>query len=259
MQRPISAMSPRAKARVAGAFDFLEGLFASSGQVFIPGMVLVSGNAALTASNILEKELVFELAFTAGLLAVAFHVVWTLLFYDLFKPVSRTISLLAAFVSLVGIAVQAVSALFQFAPLVILHGEGALSAFSTEQLQALSLLSLNMRIQAFNIYIAFFGVWCVLTGYLVFSSTFMPRIIGVLEAISGLCWMTFFWPPLGTALFPAITGPLSAPGELSLQLWLLIFGINSQRWLEQANAAGIASPPPRRSVLTQLTPGEAAS
>jgi hypothetical protein len=233
----ITRMSPRSKARVAGVFDFLEGLMAVPGQVLIPGMLVVSGDAATTANNILGNELLFRVAFTAALLAVAFHIVWTLLFYELFKPVNPTISLLAAFVGLVGIAVQAVSAVFQGAPLVVLQSNGP---FTAAQPQELALLLLDVRMEAFNIYIAFFGLWCVLTGYLIFKSTFMPRMIGVLEVMSGLCWLTNLWPPLANALFPSITGPLSAPGEFSVQLWLLIFGVNAQRWMDQAGAAGPA-------------------
>jgi hypothetical protein len=182
------------------------------------------------------------MSIAAGMIAVASHIVWAFLFYELFKPVNRGISLLAMVVAVVGIAVQAFSVVLQFAPLLILDNSERFGAFTLEQLQVLSLMFLRFRAQAFNVYIAFFGLWCVVTGYLVFNSNFMPRIIGVLEVVSGLCWLTFFWPPLADALFRTITGPLSAPGELSLQLWLIVFGINVQRWREQARFAGASAP-----------------
>jgi hypothetical protein len=143
-------------------------------------------------------------------------------------------------VSVVGIALQAVSNLFQLAPLIILQGGGSFSAFSLAQLQALALLCLQFRAQLFNMYIVLFGLWCVLTGYLIVRSTFMPRVIGALEMMAGVCWLTFVWPPLGMALFPVL-GAIAGVGELSLQAWLLIFGVNSQRWRQQASAAGISS------------------
>ena len=110
------------------------------------------------------------------------------------------------------------------------------SAFNIEQLQALTFMFLRFSARAFNIYPAFFGIWCVLIGYLIFRSTFMPRILGVLEALAGLCWLTFLWPPLGHYLSP-YNQVLAAVGELLLMLWLLVMGVNAQRWNEQARAA----------------------
>jgi hypothetical protein len=86
---------------------------------------------------------------------------------------------------------------------------------------------------AFDTYLVFFGLWCVLTGYLIFRSTFLPRILGVLLAIDGFAWMTLISPPLGHYLFPIIA-VASGLAEIPLQLWLLIFGVNNERWKAQA-------------------------
>ena len=86
---------------------------------------------------------------------------------------------------------------------------------------------------AFDTYLVFFGLWCVLTGYLIFRSTFLPRILGVLLLIDGLGWMTYMWPPLGHYLFPAIAVACGL-AEIPLQLWLLIFGVNNEGWKAQA-------------------------
>ncbi|PYL63672.1 MAG: hypothetical protein DMF25_09830 [Verrucomicrobia bacterium] len=109
-------------------------------------------------------------------------------------------------------------------------------AFNVDQLQALTFIFLRFSARAFITYLAFFGIWCVLIGYLIFRSTFMPRILGVLEALAGLCWLTFLWPPLAHYLSP-YNQALAAPGELSLMLWLLVMGVNVQRWNEQASSA----------------------
>jgi hypothetical protein len=93
---------------------------------------------------------------------------------------------------------------------------------------------------AFDIYLVFFGFWCVLIGYLIFRSTFMPRILGVLLAISGLGWMIYLSPPLAHRLFPFIAAA-SALGEIPLELWLIVMGVNVQRWNEQASAAGVSA------------------
>src|SRR5262249_6703590 len=150
-------------------------------QVVIARFV-VPGDAAATAANVLANETLFRLWFAAALLAVACHVAYTVLFYDLFKPVNRSIALLAASVSLVACALQAFAALFQLAPLLLLGGDSPLGA-SQGQAQALALLSLDLHAQAFNIYLIFFGLWLIPTGYLIFRSTFFPRVIGALLAL----------------------------------------------------------------------------
>jgi hypothetical protein len=236
MAERIAGMSPRFKARMAGVFEVLEALTSGFGQVIVPAMLIVSGDAAATVANILAHELLVRLSLAAALVAVACHITWTFLFYELFKPVNRSLSLFAAFVSLVAIAMQAVSGLFQIAPLGVLQGGGPLKAFTTEQLQALAMMFVKLNAQAFYIYLVFFGLWCVLIGYLIFRSTFMPRILGVLEAFAGLCWLTFLWPPFAHYLSP-YNQALAGLSEISLMLWLLVMGVNAKRWKEQAGAA----------------------
>ena len=157
--------------------------------------------------------------------------------YVLLKPVNRSLSLLAAFVILVGCAIQALTSLFYLAPLPILQGGSSLSAFTAEQLQALALMFLKLNVYAFDIYLVFFGFWCILIGYLIFRSTFLPRVLGVLVAISGLGWVTYLSPPLANYLWPYIAAA-SALGEIPLEFWLIAMGVNVQRWREQASAAG---------------------
>jgi hypothetical protein len=130
---------------------------------------------------------------------------------------------------------QAVTALLYVAPLLVLQSGSSVSAFTTGQLQDLALIFLRLNAYAFDVDLVFFGLWCALAGYLIFKSTFMPRVLGVLLAIDGLGWMTFVVPPFASYLFPVIAGA-SAAAEIPLQLWLLVAGVNSQRWIEQASA-----------------------
>jgi Domain of unknown function (DUF4386) len=227
--------SPRLKARAAGAFYLLT--FLSGGLVlFARGGLVVNGDAAATATNILAHEPLFRLGFAADLIVVAAYVAVTALFYELFKPVNRSVSLLAACFSLVGCAIQASACFFQLAPLVVLGNARYLSVFNADQLQALALLSLKLGAQAFNIPFAFFGCYCLLIGYLILQSTFLPRILGALMIFGGCGWLTFLSPPLAAYLFPYILAP-GVLGEASLTLWLLVMGVNVQRWKEQASAA----------------------
>ena len=237
MMERIAEASPRFKARMAGAFQLLEALTATFGQVIVLGRLVVDGNAAATAANILGHERLFWVGFASSLMGVAFHIAWALLIYVLLKPVSRSLSLLAAFFVLVCCAMQALTSLLYLAPLLILQGGSSLSAFTAEQLQALALMFLKLNTYAFNIDLVFFGLWCVLTGYLIFRSTFLPRILGVLLAISGLGFVTYLYPPLAYHLFVPYIASASALGEIPLELWLIVMGVNVQRWKEQASAA----------------------
>lgn len=125
---------------MAGVFQLLEALTAASPGVFVLGRLVVSGNAAATAANILGHERLFWLGFASSLIGVACHIAWALLMYELLKPVNRSLSSLAAFVILVACAIQAVASLLYLAPLLILQDGSSLSAFTPEQLQALALI-----------------------------------------------------------------------------------------------------------------------
>ncbi len=233
----LAEPSPKFRARLAGVFEALEGVASSCGQVFILGRLVVRGDAAATAANILAHERLFRAGFAISLLGVAFHVAWVALFYDLFKPVGRRVALVAAFAGLATCAMQAVAALLYLAPLLVLQGGSALSGFSPEQLPALAMTLLKLNGLAFQVDLVFFGLWCVLSGYLIYRSTFLPRILGALLMIEGLGWMIYLSPPLGAQLFPFIA-TAAAVAEIPLQLWLIVKGVNDERWREQAAAAG---------------------
>src|ERR1700687_439971 len=155
MMERIAEASPRFKARMAGVCQLLEAVTAAFGQVIVRDRLVVAGNAAATAANMLGHERLFWLGFASSLIGVAFHIAWALLMYELLKPVNRSISLLAAFVILVGCAIQAVTSLFYLAPLLILHGGSSFSAFAPEQLQALALMFVKLNNYANDIYLVF--------------------------------------------------------------------------------------------------------
>jgi Domain of unknown function (DUF4386) len=237
IMEPIRGASPRLRARIAGIFYLLE-MLTGGFAIFIGGRLFVSGDAAATATNILAHQSLFEFAFAANLIQFACYIAVTGLFYDLFKPVNRGLSLLAAFFSLVGCTVGAVSCLFQLAPLVVLGGVPYLNAFTVEQLQALALMFLKLYAQCFNISFVFFGFYCLLIGYLIFRSSFLPRMVGAGMVLAGFGWLTFLSPALTHHLSPYILAV--GIGEGLLTLWLLVAGVNAERWKEQAGAAGVS-------------------
>jgi hypothetical protein len=228
--------SPHPRARITGVVYLLYFLTAALAVFFISGLV-VSGDAAATANNILAHERLFRLSGAVGLIGTALYIAVTVLFYGLFKPVNKTVSLLAAFFSLVGCAIQAFGSLFQVAPLVVLEGSPYLNVFKVDQLQAVALIFIKLNDQAAYIYLVFFGLFNLLIGYLIFNSTFLPRILGVLMALSGLGWLMFLSPRLANYLLTYIE-VIGIIAEASLMLWLLVMGVKVERWREQASAPG---------------------
>ena len=238
MTEQTGEASLRFRARTAGVFylfNILTGV-----ALFVPSTLVVHGHAAATATNILSHKPLVWLGFADNLLATACYIVVTALLYGLFKPVSSSLSWLAAFFSLVGCAVGALGSLLQLAPLVVLGGGQYLSVFKVEQLHAVALMLLELNAQA-SIPLVFFGFYCLLIGYLILRSTFLPRIVGVLMGVAGLGWLTFLFPPLANYLYPYNLAP-GVLGEGALTLWLLVMGVNVQRWQERASAAAAPSP-----------------
>ncbi|MBZ5683194.1 MAG: DUF4386 domain-containing protein [Acidobacteriia bacterium] len=234
MTEQIAETSPRRKARITGVFYLLTILTGIFAQGFVSGRLVVDGDAAATATNILAYKSLFQLGFAVYLVEMACQIAMTALFYDLLNPAGRSLSLLAAFFGLTGCVIKTVSRVFFIAPLFVLGGAHYLSVFSAEQLQALALLFLKVNDHGAAIALVFFGFYALLTGYLIIRSTFLPRILGVVSVLGGLGWLSFLYPPLGYRLFPYIAA-LGLLGAASLVLWFLVFGVNEQRWKEQAS------------------------
>lgn len=228
--------SPRLEARVAGVFylvTLLAGIFA---QAFVSNRLVVWGDAAGTATNLLTHTALFRAGFTVYLVEMACQIIFIALFYELLKPAGRSVSLVAAFLGLAGCTIKTVSRLFYIAPLFVLGGDAYLKVFRPEQLHALALLLLRVNDQGAAISLAFSGFYAVLTGWLVFRSGFLPRFLGVWSELAGVGWLTFLYPPLGYRLFNylAVFGFL---GAAALIVWLLVVGVNERRWKERASAA----------------------
>ncbi len=229
--------SLRSLARTTGILYLLTivtGIFSAG---YATGKLVVSGDAVATAQNILAHRGLIQLAFAVYLIEMACQVAITALFYNLLKPAGRTISLVAAFLGLTGCVIKTFSRVFFIAPLFILGGAHYLSVFSAEQLKALALLFLKVNDRGAGAALVFFGFYAILTGYLIIRSTFLPRILGVLSVIGGFGWLTFLYPPLGGRLFPFIA-IFALLGAALLIVWLLVKGVNEQRWKEQADAVG---------------------
>lgn len=232
----IAERSPHPKARTIGVVYLLFFVTAFFAAFLTKGLVVPS-DAAATANSILAHEALYRSGISVGLIANVLYIAVTALFYRLFEPVNRNLSLLAAFFSLVGCAVQIVGGLLQVVPLAVLGDGQLLSAFKVEQLQAAALLCLKLHAQTFDISFVLFALYDLLLGYLIFRSTFLPRVLGALLMFAGVGWLTFVWPPLATAVSSFVL-PFGALAEILLMLWLLVKGVNVSRWQEKADAGG---------------------
>jgi hypothetical protein len=229
----------RFKARVAGFFYFLLFPFGALSLLARRGLV-VKGDAAATAAGLLLHETSWRLGIAGDLLAVVSYIVVTALFYELFKPVNRSLALIAAFFSLVGCAIQAFACAFWLAPFVALGGEPSSSVFKPDQLQALAFMSLKMYGPVYKIGLVFFGLYNLMNGSLILKSTFLPRFLGLFMVIAGLPFLVFLLP-LGKDLSPFAVAP-AALGEGLLLVWLLVKSVDAHKWTEQAIQAAAQEP-----------------
>jgi hypothetical protein len=202
--------------------------------------IIVGGDAAATAANIMAHQSMYVLGFAGDALVVASYLAVTALFYRMLKPVSRTVSLTAAFFSLTGCIIMGCALTFQLAPLTLLGGARYLGVFTVDQLQALAYMFLKLYSQAYGVALVFFAFYGLLTGYLAFKSTFLPRIVGALMMLSGLSWLTFLSPLFAMKYFSYIL--MTAGGEGLFALWLLVKGVDAERWTQRAAAARLAEP-----------------
>jgi len=136
----LEETSPRLKARITGAFYLLTILTGIFAQGFVSGSLVVDGDAAARATNIVMHKSLFQLGFAVYFIEMASQIAMTALFYDLLTPAGRSVSLVAAFLGLTGCIIKTLSRLFFIAPLFILGCAHYLSVFSREQLQALAIL-----------------------------------------------------------------------------------------------------------------------
>ena len=236
MKTQTNDISPQVYARTAAVLYLIVIIAGIVAQMGIGGKLIVAGDATTTASNILAHKDLFQLGFTIYQIEMTCQIAQMALFYILLKPVNRNVALLALVFSLIGCTLKTLGRLFYMAPLLVLGNSHYLSVFNTEQLQALTLLLLNINDQAAGMALAFFGISTFLNGYLIFNSDFLPKFLGALSMLGGLGWLTFLYPPLGNQLFLFVL-LIALIGSAAQIVWLLAKGVNVEQWHKLAFAA----------------------
>jgi hypothetical protein len=235
--------SPQIYARTGGVLYLIIIVIGLWEEAFVRGRLIVPGDRTATAANIRAMEPLWRLQIAAELVLLISAIVLLLILFVLLRPVSRDLALLAAFFSLVSLGVEGTTTMYLVQALLPLGNAGYLKAFAPEQLYATASLSINWHSYGFGISLIFFGCFCLVIGYLIFRSGFLPKILGVLYQIAGLCYLTnsfalILAPDLANRLFPMILVPAFV-GEASLCLWLLVKGVNVSKWQELVRAAPI--------------------
>jgi len=223
---------PRTYARVGGliylAIIFL-GLF---GEAMVRESVFVSGNAEATLQNLKASQMLWRLSIVGDLVMHILDVPLIVIMYYLLKPVDRLLALVATVANVVQTAVLAANKLTLVVPLLLLQKHGDILASTWEA--TLSFLAIRLHGYGFGIGLLFFGVACLVRGYLVFRSTYFPRTLGVLLALAGLAYLVnsvalLLAPAVAATLFPAILAP-ALVGEGAFCLWLLVKGVDQSAW-----------------------------
>jgi len=232
--------APQGYARLAGVMYLAIILLGMFGELYVRAQLVVPGDASATARAIAASPQLWRAGIVGDLLMHVLDVPVILIFYVLLRPVSKSLALLATLFNLVQTAVLAVNKLNLMVPLFLLGDAAYLKAFSSEQLHALALLAIDAHAHGFGIGLIFFGMACLVRGALIWRSGFWPKALGVLIFFAGLSYLMnsfalLLAPALAASIFPGVLVPAFV-GELAFCLWLIVRGVNTERWPQRAVA-----------------------
>ena len=221
-------------ARVAGLMYLLIALLAPFAEFFVRQALIVPGDPAATAANIIASESLFRAGFASDLAVFVMEVALAAVLYVLFRPVSRPLALVMAFARLAMATVLGLNLLNRLTGLQLLTDPLYAAAFETGQLHALASVFLNAQSDGYDLGMVFFGLHLAVLGYLVYRSGFLPRILGLLMVVSALGYLvdsfTAFLVPQYAGALAVVVVVAALIGELPLLVWLLIKGVNVERW-----------------------------
>jgi len=218
-------------ARIAGLLFLLSIIGGGFGEFYVPTKIIVAGDPAATARNIVAFDSLFRWGFAGYLLEAVCDIALAWIMYVLLRPVQRDIALLAAFFGLVSTAVFAVAELFFFGSTFILGGADYLKTFSPAQLNTLGLLSIKFYTYGGMIFLAFYGIATGIRGYLIYRSGYFPKFLGVLMVLAGLSFIAKNLAGVLAPKFPSDLFLVVMPfGVIAMTLWLLVKGVDVPKW-----------------------------
>ena len=218
-------------ARVAGVLLVLSIIGGGFGEAYVPARIIVAGDAAATVKNLHDLDFLFRLGFAGYLVEAVCDIALALLFYVLLRPVHAHLALLAAFFGILSTALFAVAELFFAAAPFLLRNAALLKSFSPDQVNALALLSVRFYGYGAAIFMVFYGVACILRGFLIVRSDYLPKFLGALLALAGA---GFVAKNFALLLAPAYASDyLLLPmflAVISLAVWFLVKGVDVAKW-----------------------------
>jgi hypothetical protein len=233
--------SPQVYAKVAGVIWLIVAMLAPFGEFFVRQGLIVPGNVAATAENIVASQSLFRAGFATDLVVFVIEVALAAVLYVLFRPVSRTLALVMAFARLAMVTILGLNLLNMFTALQLLTNPEYVTAFEKGQLQALAFMFLNAQHYGYALGMVFFGLHLGVLGFLVYRSRFLPRILGILMVVSALGYLadsfTKFLLSQSADTLAVVVVVTALIGELPLTLWLLVKGVNVERWRQRALAS----------------------
>lgn len=213
-------------ARIAGFLYFLLIPLGVFGIIYVPSQLIVTGDIAATANNLMSNETLFRLSMVSALLAQVVNIAVVLFLYKILKPVSKNAARLMVIFSLIAVPIAMLNELNNAAVLVLLDNAQ----------QSLSQINMFLHLHEYGIMIAgiFFGLWLLPMGYLVYKSTFLPRIIGVLLIVAGFGYLADSFIYFLNPNFGIVISEFTFIGEAAMTFWLLFRGVNAKEWTKQA-------------------------
>lgn len=221
--------SQRKAARFAGVLYLVIAVAAIVAHMYVPAQLIVPGDAAATASNITASEPLFRIGIGSEFIVLLSEIVLSVVLYSIFRPVNKTLSLIAAVSRLTMTTIHGINLINYFFVLLLLRGGEYVSAFGTEQIHALVSLFLEAHSYGFTIGIAFLTIHVFVLGYLILRSGYVPRVLGILFILAGFGYLFDSFAILLTTGYettpPWIAMPI-AIAEIAFPLWLLVKSVN---------------------------------
>jgi hypothetical protein len=214
-------------ARAAGVAMLLSIIFGFLGELYLPGKIIVAGDPAGTAANIVGHPTLFRLTFASYLVEGICDVALIVFFYILLKPVDRNLALLSAFFGIVSMVTFAIAQSSFFAASVILRESGGMSAFTIEQRNALALLATRIAGTIAWLFLCMYGIATILRGYLILRSRYLPKVLGILFMVGGAGFVlrsaTYLLAPAYSSA--VLLMPMALAG-IPMTVWLLTRGVD---------------------------------
>lgn len=239
MNDRAAGVSPQVYAR-AGGLLYLVVFIMAAVSMGLQSKLIVPGDAAATAAHIMASQSQWRLSVGAELIMFGCDIPLAVILFVLLRPVNENLALLSALLRFAEAVIGSAIVLLHYAPVMLLAGAAYLNAMEPHQLQASALLSIKLYDYGFGIALIPFGLHCIVLGYLIFRSTYLPKTLGVLMALAGACYVInsfalFVAPGIADATYVAML-IAGFPAELGLCLWLIVMGVNVPKW----NAAVLA-------------------